>query len=139
MQAQGSLFDPPPRPFQADPSPIRRSHAPLHRVGCCGPRPPRARNTDPRTSAAAERSLSPGRQAQQTARVIDALDALVCEGATRDELARLLAWTGDRSVLSRRITDVVQAGQAVDSGRTRPGASGRQQVVWVTVRCAEAA
>jgi hypothetical protein len=77
--------------------------------------------------------LDPVRLGGQLADVLDVLRRAGCSGATRDEIYSELAWRGDRSVLSRRFTDLVQAGLALDIGRTRPGASGRQQVVWGAV------
>jgi hypothetical protein len=67
--------------------------------------------------------------------VLDVLRRAGCRGATRDEIAAALDWRGDRSVLSRRVTDLTQGGLALDVGRTRPGRSGRQQVVWGCKGC----
>jgi hypothetical protein len=102
----------------------------LHRVGYAGPEPPRARSRDRATSAAAAASLDPPRLGLQCRAVLDVLRRAACQGATRDEIAAALDWRGDRSVLSRRITDLTQAGLVLDVGRTRPGVSGRQLTVW---------
>lgn len=102
----------------------------LHRVGHAGPQPPRARSRDRATSGAAAASLDPARVGAQCQAVLDVLRRAACQGATRDEIADALDWRGDRSVLSRRVTDLVQGGLALDIGHTRPGHSGRSLTVW---------
>lgn len=104
------------------------------RIGHAGQNPPRHRNTDPRTSQAAADSLSARGVGARCRRYYEVIVATGPDGATRDDIARLVDAQGaeDRA-LSRRITDLRQQGLVVDSGRTRRGSSGREQVVWVAV------
>jgi hypothetical protein len=110
--------------------PVQPSLFDRPRIGHAGQEPPRHRSRDPETSRAAASSLDPGRLRAQCRDVLDVLRRAGCQGATRDEVFDALDWRGDRSVLSRRITDLVQGGLALDIGRTRTGVSGRQLTVW---------
>lgn len=104
----------------------------LFRVGHAGPNPPRHRTQGRQTSATAAASLDPGRVATRCERYLSVIVAAGSGGATRDDVAAAVDARGaeDRA-LARRITDLCQAGLVVDSGRTRPGESGRPQTVWV--------
>jgi hypothetical protein len=111
---------------------------PLPRIGHHGHNPPQHRNTDPDTSVQAARSLDPVVVGRQVARAVEAIAQRRCYGATTAEL--LAALGGDRGNLARRITDARQMGLVVDSGRRRPGPSGRMGAVWVAVAtCSEVA
>jgi len=75
-----------------------------------------------RTSEAAGRSLRPGSLA---ARILDVVPA---EGATCAEVEGLVG--GSHQSVSARLNELAARGHLVDSGSTRPGPSGRQQIVW---------
>jgi len=87
----------------------------------------RYRATGPATSRQAAESLSPEALGREQGRVLKAIWMLQGE-AIRDQVATHLS--ADRSCVSRRITDLRDGGLVVDTGRTRPGPSGRQQIIW---------
>lgn len=88
---------------------------------------PRTRRSDPQTSRDAAASLTPEALGREQGRVLRAISMHAGE-AIRDQVAMYLS--ADRSCVSRRITDLRDLGLVEDSGRTRPGPSGRQQTVW---------
>lgn len=101
-----------------------------------------ARVTDPPTSHAAAESMQGPPLSDQQALVLrtlvecDRTGGYQHDGATAHEIVMRLAYTGhapQQSVVARRLTDLRDAGLIVDSGRTRPGASNRQLIVWQPV------
>jgi len=87
----------------------------------------RYRHADPVTSRAAAESLTPEALGKEQGRVLRAISMHAGE-ANRDQVASYLS--ADRSCVSRRITDLRDSGLVEDTGRTRPGPTGRQQTVW---------
>lgn len=83
-----------------------------------------ARSSDPSTSLAAARSL----KTSELEGVVLAKLKTFRNGATSDELARALGLSRDS--VSPRMKPLVNKGHAIDSGRKRPGDSGRSQIVW---------
>jgi hypothetical protein len=91
-----------------------------------------ARTSDPPTSHAAARQLDPSKVEASCNRYLRVIAAAKERGATRDDVADAVDARGaeDRA-LSRRLTDLHQAGLIEASGRTRPSHSQREQIVWV--------
>lgn len=83
-----------------------------------------ARSSDPSTSQAAARSL----KTSELEGVVLAKLKTFRKGATSDELARALGLSRDS--VSPRMKPLVSKGHVVDSGKKRPGDSGRAQIVW---------
>lgn len=88
---------------------------------------PRARATDTVTALEAARSVTPGRT---EARIIEAYRQCLRFGLTDDELANALAPLYAPTVKTAR-SRLTKVGHLRDSGRRRPGARGRDQIVWV--------
>ena len=88
-----------------------------------------ARKHDRPTSVAAARSVVPGPDQQ---RCLDALHRVGGSGSVDDVAAwfALLGVDRDRGALSRRLTDLLDAGLIRDSGRTVRGSRGRDVTVW---------
>lgn len=84
------------------------------------------RSTDPSTSVAAAHSMS-GIAASICARILDCLRFI--GPSTQTEIAAHLSDI-DRQAVNKRISDLKNQGLAEPSGLTRPGPSGRQQIVW---------
>jgi hypothetical protein len=87
------------------------------------------RATDPLTSQAAAASMRGRPLSKQRAQVLSFIRASNT-GATAFEISVVLEM--QQSVVARRCTDLHELGLIVDSGRTRPGSTGRQLTVWVT-------
>lgn len=96
-----------------------------------GDLPQRSRPTDPRTAREAGKQLSPVTVNTRCSRYLVVVAEAGRKGATRDEIASAVGAQGaeDRA-LSRRLTDLRQAGLVKDSGRTRTSESCREQIVW---------
>lgn len=93
---------------------------------------PLVRTTDPETSHAAAASIVPGLSTQraQVLALIQQVDGIYSDGgATAYEVAARSEI--QQSVVARRMTDLHQLGLVRDSGRTRPGSSGRQLIIWM--------
>lgn len=88
---------------------------------------PLARSTDPRTSHAAEQSLDPSDMERL---VLDTLRKFTL-GATSHRIEQQLQLPHES--VSPRIRPLVRKGLVRDSGRTEPGPSGRQRIVWEAV------
>ena len=88
---------------------------------------PRARATDTGTALSAARSITPGRTEQ---RILDAYRQVPRHGMTDDELAVALAPMYPATVKTAR-SRLLRAGLLRDSGKRRPSARGRDQIVWV--------
>lgn len=103
------------------------------------PRSPRVRKTDPWTSSTAARSLRPAQVANACGRILAVIEAAACHGATCAEILARLG--GDRGCTARRTTDLAERGLVYAAGDTRPGPSGRAQLVWraTAIECTEAA
>ena len=86
-----------------------------------------AQRHSPTSVAAAERA-EPAAATQRRA-VLDYLRGRGADGAIDEEIQVALGMVGNTERPRRR--ECEQAGLIVDSGRTRPTASGRQAVVWV--------
>jgi DNA-binding MarR family transcriptional regulator len=82
-----------------------------------------ARTTDPDTC----RDAVPADVGPECARVLQVIRDY--GGATRGQVASHLG--ADPSCVSRRITDLRQAGLVADSGERARGLAGRRQIVWV--------
>jgi hypothetical protein len=92
---------------------------------------PKVRHTDPPTSRDAADSLDRQAVGKRCAELLKLVRHAGTYGRT---VAELVAVTGyDRGNTARRVTDLAQAGKVYDSGKTRPGPSGRQSIVWVSV------
>lgn len=87
---------------------------------------PRARATDTVTALSAARSVTPGRT---EALILDAYRQVPRHGLTDDELVVALAPLYGPTVRTAR-SRLLRAGQLRDSGRRRPSARGRDQIVW---------
>lgn len=84
---------------------------------------------DPDTSKAAAHSISP---VSADAIMGILLSALKIHGSRTQ--AELAAWLGLRDAqVWKRLSDLKNRGLIVPSGLTRPGPSGRQQIVWRAV------
>ena len=88
-----------------------------------------ARTTDPDTSHSAAASMIDhlGHQRRQVMACIG-----VVGGATAYEVAERLGL--QQNVVARRCTDLRELGRIIDSGRRRPGSSGRLGIVWIIRR-----
>ncbi len=90
------------------------------------------RHSDPVTSVAAARSLTPGRTER---RILDAFRVLSCawprQGFTDDELVDLILPALHPPTVKSARSRLSKAGLLADSGVTRPSNRGRQSVVWV--------
>jgi len=87
---------------------------------------PRARATDTVTALEAARSVTPGRTETL---ILDAYRQCLRFGLTDDELAACLAPVYPPTVKTAR-SRLLRAGLLRDSGRRRPSARGRDQIVW---------
>lgn len=88
------------------------------------------RMTDPATSLAAARSITPGRTEGLILDVFEhAPDVWLRGGLTDDELAALLPQCHAPTVKSAR-SRLSNLGVLVDSGQTRPSLRGRASIVW---------
>jgi hypothetical protein len=90
----------------------------------------RVRHVDPTTSAAAAESIRPVLGAE-CSRVLEVIRER--GSATRWEIKQAFASQGldrEEGCISRRCTDLRDAGLIVETGSTRPGRSGRQLTVW---------
>ena len=95
----------------------------------------RVRASDPDTSRAAAESIKPVLGAE-CSRVLAAVESRGSMGATAYEALLVLERDGRRrqqSVVSRRLTDLRDAGLLRDSGCRRPGMTGRWLIVWSVV------
>lgn len=101
------------------------------RAGDHGPNPPRHRNGGPTTSREAAESLSEDYLGQLCRQVLDVIIERGPFGATTDEICvELYGSLEAKPSISRRITDLAQAGKVVMVGK-RPGLrSGRNQQAW---------
>jgi hypothetical protein len=86
---------------------------------------PPAQNTD--TSRAAAKAIQPCAQTLRW-QVLGAIKRSLEYGCTDEEIQTQLGMAG--STERPRRTELVSAGLVVDSGLTRPTASGRQAIVW---------
>lgn len=92
---------------------------------------PLVRTDDPPTSHAAAKSIVPGlgKQRAQVLTLIEQVDGIYSDGgATAYEVAARSEF--QQSVVARRCTDLRDLGFVSDSGRTRPGSSGRHLIIW---------
>ena len=90
------------------------------------------RATDPATSHAAAASIRPHLSAQ-CSRVLHAVErvhSMHGHGATAWEVTAYLGGAAQRSVIARRLTDLRDAGRIRATEQTRPGPTGRPQLVW---------
>ncbi len=89
---------------------------------------PNVRPSDPQTSKDAAESMKPALSTQRRS-VLSYVIAKGSDGATAYEIAVSLG--AQQNVISRRLTDLVQLGLAEPNGRLRPGATGRNGLVFV--------
>jgi hypothetical protein len=99
------------------------------RAGHHGPNPPRHRTHGPDTSREAAESLDPEHLNRSCAEVLEVLRSAGPVGATTDQVCTALGRLDLKSSISRRLTDLGEAGLAEIVGK-RPGRSGRNQQVW---------
>lgn len=93
--------------------------------------PPRARQSDPRTSKAAAESITERSAESIRARVLGTLR--MYGGCTDEDLVAKFAalnLPGTPSGIRTRRAELTDAGLVVDSGETRELASGRAGIVW---------
>ena len=86
-----------------------------------------ARRTDPATSWAAARSVDPSGQWAVILRTLAELGE-----ANRWEISRACSLTEYQA--GRRLSELERSHRILWTGRTRPGASGRQQRTWILAR-----
>lgn len=103
---------------------------PMTRAGHAGPNPPRYRNGGAETSRLAAESLSEDTIGRRCAEVLRVIVAAGDNGANCDEVCVALDQLENKPSISRRITDLAEAGRVRLNG-TRPGRAGRSQQVWV--------
>lgn len=106
----------------------------ITRAGNAGPNPPRYRNNGAETSRIAAESLDERRVSKSCAEVLALLVAACPDGMTTDEVCVRLGKLELKSSISRRLTDLGEAGMAEIVG-TRPGRAGRPQQVWAATSC----
>lgn len=96
-------------------------------VGAVPHLPARARRDDPPTSHAAARSMKPDVLSKQRTAVLNVVKAYP-HGATAYDVHGSLGI--QQSVAARRLTDLHELGLIFDTGRTRPGSTNRELIVW---------
>lgn len=91
----------------------------------------RVRHSDPATAQAAATAIAEVVNLE-CCRVLDALRDLEGNATAYEVVLRLRSAGIDRqqNCVARRLTDLRDAGLVRDSGRTRPGSSNRQLIVW---------
>ena len=88
---------------------------------------PLARRADPATSHRAAESMVGGAHDHRD-RILAHLRAIAPAAATKDEIGRAIGL--DDVQVARRCSELRDAGLIVDSGETRPTATGRQGTCW---------
>ncbi len=88
------------------------------------------RASDPSTSHDAAASMDETALSRQRGEVLGFVRWRSELGTTAYEVS--LAYPIQQNVAARRLRDLCELGFVKDSGRTRPGSSGRHGIVWVT-------
>jgi hypothetical protein len=81
------------------------------------------------TSRAAAKAVRPGFAARSRRLILDAVEASMPDGLTREELEDRLRLAGN--TVRPRVWELLASGALVESGRTRPTRSGRDAAVLI--------